>query len=156
MSEPFSVGLNLISSSCGLWLAYLAVQIISQGLLGVVSQFHQILALLWVGSRNPIPPCSFGLQIVDHLTRAHLRLVPLDPHRKFHCRALIFWRTHFGTARIEERYRGIACSTALIRTNLLAMFRVLRVHEERRDSIFSRSPCQEACFRADSIKGAPK
>jgi len=65
-------------------------------------------------------------------------------------------RTHFGAAKIEKRYRGIACRTDLIRTILLEMLSARKVHKESLDSSLSRRVFQEECLTTDAARGAPR
>lgn len=107
ISDPFSVGMNLISSFMGLWLEYLAFHMAAHDLLGTESHCHHIfapmIALLWLGYHIPIPPFSFGLHAMVHFAKAHLCFVTVAPQRKLHYRFFIFLRTHLGTARIKKR-----------------------------------------------------
>jgi len=65
-------------------------------------------------------------------------------------------RTHFGAAKIEKRYRGMACKTDLIRTSLLAMLSARKVQRESLDSSLSRRVFQEECLTAAAARGAPR
>jgi len=65
-------------------------------------------------------------------------------------------RTHFGAANVEKRYSGIAWRTDLIKTNLPAMLRARKVHEESFDSNLSRRDRHEVCLIAESERGAPR
>ena len=101
----------------------------AHGLLGEESHCHQIFAHMmasqWLGSLRPMPPFSLGIQVVVHFTKAHLRFVAALLHRKLHCRVLMHFKTHLGTARIENKYRGIAYKTDLMRMIRLAKLRDL-------------------------------
>ena len=65
-------------------------------------------------------------------------------------------RTHFGAARVEKRYSGIACRTDLMRTSLPAILRARKVHEESFESSLSRRDCQEVILIAEAERGAPR
>ena len=107
ISEPLLISDILILSSKGKFLAYFAVHKTAQGVLEFESHLHQIFApivlLLCSGSLSPIPPAFLGRQAFSHLTRAHFQFGPELPHKKLHCSCLIFLRTHFGAASIENR-----------------------------------------------------
>lgn len=68
----------------------------------------------------------------------------------------MFLRTHFGAAKIENKYKGMAWRTDLMRIILLAMLRERYVQEESLVSKLSRRVLQEACLIAESNKGSPR
>lgn len=154
------VELNRINSSFELPGAYFACQRRPQGVCGLEIQFHHMCATmilsLWRGSLRPSPLADFGRQTSVHLTKAHFLLWSEEPQRKFLWRLRIFLRTHFGAAKIENIYRGMAWRTDLMRIILLAMLRERKVQEESLVSKLSRRVLQEACLISESNRGAPR
>jgi len=57
---------------------------------------------------------------------------------------------------MENKYRGMAWRTDLIRMSLLVILRERKVQEESLVSRLSRRVLQEACLMAESMRGAPR
>ena len=75
-------------------------------------------------------------------------------HKKVRWIVLMALRTHFGVAKTENKYRGMAWRMDLIRTRWPSRLRECRVQWDNRSSIFVRSSLHEEYLRPESIRGA--